>query len=102
MTLWVWLSLVLLLCLAGCVLYQWFFVIQQSAYQIDYFAPLSAARQRAHLARLGIGILLPLALVTYFRKPSAMSLSVRVLYLGAVGLAAAVLVIYWTTKFRNW
>ena len=102
MTWWVWASLLLLFGLAGCVLYQWFFVIQQSAYPIDYFAPISAARHRAHIARLGIGILLPLAVVTYFRKPRRMPWSVRVAYLGAVGLAAAVLVVYWTTSFRNW
>src|SRR5882757_5713029 len=64
MTWWVWASLLLLFGLAGCVLYQWFFVIQQSAYPIDYFASISAARHRAHIARLGIGILLPLAVVT--------------------------------------
>lgn len=99
MTCWVWVSLVLLFYLPGCFLCQWFYAA--SAYPTDYFEPLYAAWQRARFALVGIGILLPLALVTYFRKSSAMAWPVRVLYLGAVGLAAAVLMIYWTTRFGH-
>ena len=101
-TLWIWLSPVLLLSLAGYVLHEWFYLIRASGYTIDYPAPYNAAIQRAHFARLGLAILLPLAIASYFRKPSLMSRWVRWPYLCAIGLAGAVLVIFWTTQFRYW
>ena len=99
---WIWLSLLLLWCLAALVLYQWFFVVQQVGYPVDFYPPLAGARDRAQLGRIGIEILLPLVLATYLLKRSLLSRSVRLLHLCAIGLAATVLVLYWTTRFRNW
>jgi len=101
-TFWIWLSLGLLFSLAGYVLHEWLYLIQASGYMTDYPAPHNAAIQRAHFARLGLAILLPPAIASYFRKPSPMSLWVRWPYLCAIGLAVAVFVIFWTTKFRYW
>jgi len=102
LTVWVWLSLILLFSLAGYVLHEWFYLIRASAYTIDYPAPVNAAVQRAHFARLGLAVILPLAIASYSRKPSPVPWRVRWPYLCAIGFAGAVLVIFWTTKFRTW
>ena len=102
LTFWIWLSLILLLSLAGYVLHEWFYLIRASAYTIDSPAPYSAAIQRAHFARLGLAVILPLAIASYSGKPSPVPRRVRWPYLCAIGFAAAVLVIFWTTRFRYW
>ena len=88
--------------MAGVVLYQWCFVVHELGYPVDFYTPLAEARDRAQLGRIGIEILLPLALATYLLKRSFMTRRVRLLYLCAIGLAGTVLVLYWTTRFRNW
>jgi len=51
---------------------------------------------------MGMAIMLPLAAGIYLRKWSQMSWPLRLLYVSAIGLAAAVFVIFWTTRFRYW
>jgi hypothetical protein len=102
LTIWIWLSLILLWFLAAFVLYQWLFVVRELGYPVDFYPPLADARDRAQFGRIGIEILLPLALATYLVKVSQMSRPVRRLYFSAIGFAGTVLVLYWSTRFRNW
>jgi len=88
--------------LAGYVLNRWFFLLRVDGYPADYCAPLNEIIGRAHFARMGMAIMLPLAAGIYLRKWSQMSWPLRLLYVSAIGLAAAVFVIFWTTRFRYW
>ena len=100
--LWIQFSPIILGCLAVFVLYQWCFVVRELGYPVDFYEPLASARDRAHLGRLGIEIFLPLVLATYLSQRLLLSRRVRLLYLCVIGLASTVLVLYWTTRFRNW
>ena len=102
MTFWIWLSFVLLLSLAVTVLYQWYQMIKMLSYpHHGRLVGFSHYKEHAQLARFGIIILLPLALVAYLKRSTSLSWLMRWLYFFSIALSFAVVAIFLTTKFFN-